>query len=481
MNARRVVLGSAVMTGGHACRVGLQVLLLPYLALRLGPAAYGLVALTMPVVLLAMLLGNGGLGAGLIRKTVLAQEVESTVFWFSLALGGTLAAGLIALSGPLALLMGEAAIAPLLRGISPIVILSCLCTVPSARLTRDGRLVAFATSDLAAAVGGLGAAFLGARHGWGAWSLVAQQLVLWLIKFAVMFGASRLRVRFVLAIAELRPLLGFGINLVGGNLIDFCTRSADIYLINMSAGVRDLGFYVIAMQAIRLPDAVLGGPIFISLFPVIAAGSRDRGRMARLYLAGLRATALIALPTLAGLGVIAPVLVAALLGAPWALTGTLLTILVPLGLARCLAPVNGALFLGAGRSDVTFRMQVATSTAVVAGIAIGIPFGVIGVAAGYAVMSAATMGLGLFVAMRLLRIDARRIAEVFGLPMLATAVMAATVEAVLRTARHDVSSASLLVLGVAVGIAAYGMALALAGGSRLYADLRSLRGVESQA
>ena len=80
---------------------------------------------------------------------------------------------------------------------------------------------------------------------------------------------------FILAFAELRTLLSFGINLVGGGMVDFFTRNADIYLINMSAGVRDLGFYAIAMQIVRLPDTVLIGPIFTALFPVIAAASDD--------------------------------------------------------------------------------------------------------------------------------------------------------------------------------------------------------------
>jgi O-antigen/teichoic acid export membrane protein len=475
VNGRRIVLGSAVMTAGHACRVALQFLLLPVLALRLGPTAYGLVALIMPLVFFAMVLGNGGLGAGLVRKTVRLQAAESTVFWFSLALGCTLAASLVLLSGPIGALLGEPGIAGLLRGISPIVILSSLCTVPQARLTRNGQLLTFATSDLVSSLGGMGVAFFGAFNGWGAWSLVAQQLVLWIIKFIIVFRASRLRLRFIMAYAELRSLLGFGINLVGGGLVDFFTRNADIYLINMSAGVRDLGFYAIAMQIVRLPDAVLIGPIFTALFPVIAATSHDPVRMRRLYLAGLRVVALVALPTLVGLGVIAPVLVAALLGPAWTLTGMLLPILVPIGLARCVAPVNSALFLGVGRSDVTLRIQLATSAAAVSGIAIGVSFGIVGVAAGYAAMSVATIPLGFFVVTRLIGLPPGRIIGVLGPPMIATAVMAAAVEAVIHIVDAGVSSAALVILGVGAGVVAYGAALAVIGGNRLYADFQTLR------
>jgi PST family polysaccharide transporter len=481
MNPKRLVLGSAAMTAGHACRVALQFLLLPFLAVRLGPTAYGLVALIMPVVFFAMLLGNGGLGAGLVRKTVRVHVAESTVFWFSLALGCALAASLVLLSEPIGALLGEPGIASLLRGISPIVILSCLCTVPQARLTRNGQLLSFATSDLVSALGGMGIAFFGALHGWGAWSLVAQQIVFWVIKFIVVFKASRLRVRFILAFAELRTLLSFGINLVGGGMVDFFTRNADIYLINMSAGVRDLGFYAIAMQIVRLPDTVLIGPIFTALFPVIAAASHDRARMRRLYLAGLRVVALVALPTLVGLGVIAPVLIAALLGGAWTLTGTLLPIMVPIGLAKCVAPVNSALFLGAGRSDVTLHLQLATSGAAVSGIAIGLSFGIVGVAVGYAAMSLATIPLGFFVVTRLIGLPARQIAAVLGPPTIATAAMAAAVEGVIRVVNADVSSAALVILGVGAGVGAYGMVLAAIGGSRLYADFQTLRSAETRS
>ncbi len=483
MSARRAVMGSAVMTGGHAVRVALQMLLLPFLAVRLGPDAYGLVALAMPVVFLAILLGNGGLGAGLVRRAgqAAADNAESTVFWFSLALGGALAAFMVLLAGPIAWLLGEPAVAPLLRGISPIVILSSLCTVPQARLTTRGALLTFAASDLAAALGGMVAAFLGAWNGWGAWSLVAQQVVLWAIKFAIVFWASRMRLRFVLVLDELRGLLGFGMNLVVGNLVEFCTRSADVYVINLSSGVRDLGFYAIAMQVVRLPDMVLTGPVFTALFPILAAASHEPARMARSYLAGLRAAALVAFPTLVGLGVVAPVLVAAVLGERWALTGTLLAILVPVGLAKCLYPVSAALFLGAGRSDLSLRLQVAVAVASVLGIAGGMAFGVLGVAIGYAVVSAATIPLAYALAVRVLGVPARPIAAAFVAPVLATAVMAAAVTAMIGVLRAEIAATPLLILAVAAGVVVYAAALALVSGHRLRADLALLRGVETGA
>jgi hypothetical protein len=76
---------------------------------------------------------------------------------------------------------------------------------------------------------------------------------------------------------------------------------------------------------------------------------------------------------------------------------------------------------------------------------------------------------------RLLGLPRGRISGVLGPPMIATAVMAAAVEAVIHIVDAGVSSAALVILGVGAGVVAYGAALAVIGGNRLYADFQTLR------
>jgi len=429
----------------------------------------------MPVVFFAMLLSGGGLGAGLVRRAGTDQDAESTVFWFSLALGFGLAACLLVLSEPLSIMLDEPRVAALLCAISPIVILSSLCTVPQARLTRDGQLMAFAASDLASALGGMAIAFFGAWQGWGPWSLIAQQLVLWVIKFVMVFKASRLRVRFVLAMPELLAMVRFGSNVMGANLVDFCTRNVDIYVIHMSSGIRDLGYYSIAMQIVRMPDTVLTGPIFTMLFPVLARASHDHARMKHVYLGGLRAVVLMVVPTMVGLAAIGPLLVQSVLGSQWTLAGTLLAVLMPVGLAKCMFAVNSALFLGAGRSDMTFRFQLAVAAALLAGIAVGALFGVMGVAVGYAAVSLAAIPASYVVVTRILPLSLKDILAVFGPASAASAAMLTVVVTMIHLWRPDTGSVTVLALSIIVGAVSYGASLATISGRRLYAEFKTFR------
>jgi O-antigen/teichoic acid export membrane protein len=157
------------------------------------------------------------------------------------------------------------------------------------------------------------------------------------------------------------------------------------------------------------------------------------------------------------------------------MAGTLLAVLMPVGLAKCLFAVNAALFLGAGRSDMAFRLQLAVAAATLAGIASGAAFGVVGVAVGYAIISLAAIPASYAAVMRLVPLPSREIAAVFGPATAASAAMLVAVVAALRVWRTDLGPMALLALGIAAGVASYGAMLAAISGRRLYAELKTFR------
>src|SRR5690242_16586904 len=182
MSDRRAFVGTIAMGTVNAARLGLQLLVLPILARLLGPEAFGLIGLAMPFILLTSVLADAGLGTALMRHQNPSEELESTVFWISTSIGLALTALLSGLSWPIAQIFQRPDLALVLATLSLILILGGAMAVANARIARRREFGIFAIADVLATVVsatvGIGAAVLGL----GVWSLVIQQLALWVTK-----------------------------------------------------------------------------------------------------------------------------------------------------------------------------------------------------------------------------------------------------------------------------------------------------------
>jgi len=477
MSARALVAGTASIAGANAFRLALQFLLLPILARLLGPEAYGLVALAMPVVFFTMLIGDAGLGASLVKAVNPSATLESTVFWTALAVGAVLTL-LLFLGAPLiAAAVSEPALTPILQALSPVLLLSSLTTVPASRLQRHARFHGFAVGDVASTLCGLAVALWGATNGWGAWSLVAQQLVLWTVKVIVTGTLSRPELPRFCRPSLLKPHARFGLSLLGSNLVTFGARNIDVLLVGAVMGVRAVGFYSLAVMFMRLPEMVLSGPVQTSLFPSIARVADDRRAAARLYFGALRVMLIVAAPAMVGLALVADLLVPLLFGPEWRPVAGLLEVLAPAGALFCLFPINAAALNGLGRAEVQLRMSLLITALSLAGILGGLAFGIGGVAIGYAAAIVLAAGPYFLTTARALDARAADFRAALAAPALAAAAMAAAVLAVRFALGGQDQGLAALLTSIGAGLIAYPAALWLLDRGGLRRDLDSLKGL----
>ena len=379
---RRTWLATLAMSGANAIKLIVQFAILPVLARFLGPGAYGVVSLAMPFILLANLLCDAGLGSALARRPDCDDELESTVFWISAGIGGVVAALVCALAWPAAIVLHQPQLAPVLLALSPILLIASSLAPANARVLRERRFAVFAIGDIASTLAAAAVALTAAISGWGYWSLVAQQLTLWTVKSSWVFTASRFRVRGMCRPSRARDLIAFGLNSVGANIADFTSRNIDNVLIGAILGVATLGRYAMAYQIIRLPDAVVSGPLYLTIFTAVARANGDREVAARVVRSNLRLTLLAITPLFAGLALTADLAVAVLLGKRWTETGPLIALLAPAGFCVCVYSFIGATLMGMGRSDRQFRLSAMNGVAVVLAVLVGAQFGVIWAALG---------------------------------------------------------------------------------------------------
>ena len=470
---RKVAIGALLLSAANACRLALQFLMFPLLARLLEPADFGIMALAMPVALFALTVADGGLGPSLLRAPDTDGAVRATTGRAAITLGVVISAVLVAAAVPIAAGLSHGEIAAVIAGLAPIVLLNAICTLPSVRVQQTGATWIFALGDIASAMAGIAVALYGALNGWAVWSLVGQQLAIWIVKSALLQGLAGVRSGGRPSRAALAYLTRHGVPLIGANLLALFSASIDNLLIGRFLGVTQLGAYALAYQIVRIPDAVLVSPLLVSFLPAVARLD-DRAAAARLLDTWRVIFGLVA-PLMLGLALVADQLVALLLGARWAGVADLLRFLAPAAIAQAMGFVAVLLLLGRGRSGLRLAAAVLNAVLMAGGVVAGTPFGLIGIAAGVAI--AAWVGSAVCVAAALheMRLGAAALLRALWPGLAAVLMMGCGVVAARALMPLGLSPIAALTIAIGTGVSTYATVLQLLSPGALGGWLTSFR------
>lgn len=472
MSERRAFLGTIAMGTVNAARLGLQLLVLPILARLLGPEAFGLIGLAMPFILLSSMLADAGLGTALVRHPNPSIELESTVFWISTSIGVTLTVLLCGLSWPIAGLFSRPDLAPVLATLSLILTIGGTMAVANARITRSRTFSIFAIGDVLSTVLSATAGICAALLGLGVWSLVIQQLILWLTKAAWLVPISKFRPKLACRLDLARPYLHFGINSAAANLSDIIGKNLPPLVVGGMLGVTPLGHYSMAYQLTRVPDLVISGPIYLTTLTAVARA--DRERAGPLVLRSLRIMVAALAFLFCGLALTADLATDLLLGPKWADTAPVLAALAPAGFLICLYSFMGAVLLGVGNSPRQLTLSLLCGLAIFIGATVGAQFDIVGVATGVSLGAAAMVPAYLRSLSSELGLSTSSIVSNIVASPAAAVTMVLTVLGVRLEISHFPAVLQLAV-AIASGFIAYATVVALMEGRKFLDDLRRLR------
>src|SRR5262249_34974061 len=158
---------------------------------------------------------------------------------------------------------------------------------------------------------------------------------------------------------------------------------------------------------VRVPEMIVAGPLYLSIFTSIAQWGDDRIGARPLALRALRGVVTLLAPLFCGLGLVAHLAVQILLGPAWTETGPILALLAPAGFFLCVSAFIGAILLGLGRSQDQFRLIVLNGCFLAAGTVLGTRGGAEGVAIGFSIGAALAAPAYLFVLARRLSTSVR--------------------------------------------------------------------------
>jgi PST family polysaccharide transporter len=346
----------------------------------------GLVALAAAIVGVAQLFVDQGLGDALIQRPSLTRGHIDTAFWTAIVTGTLLAILGVAAAEPLATIVGEPRLAPLVQVLSVSFVLTGLSSVQIALLRREMAFRSLAARRLIAIAGGGIVGVAMAYLGFGAWALVGQQLAQAGLSVLTLWAVSPWRPGLQVSWADFRSLFGFGLNIVAGDLLFYLGRNLDSLLVGTFLGPVALGVYAVGFRFLETSTAMLVTAARKLGYPTFARLQHDRARLRRAYARMSRAMASVTLPGYVGLALVAEEAIVLLAGEPWRGSGAIATVLVLTGPAQAIQAYTGAILNAIGHPEVTLRYRFLTAALNVAGflVAVLVFRSVIAVAAAYA-------------------------------------------------------------------------------------------------
>jgi O-antigen/teichoic acid export membrane protein len=428
------------------------------LARLLTPSDFGLVAMAGVFVGLGDVLAAQGFGTAITQRENLEPAHESTAFWANVLLGLVIG-GLLWLAGPwVAALYRQEAVAPVIRWLSPVVLLRSAVAVPVGLLQRRFRFRALALRSVSAAVIGGVAGIFAALSGWGVYALVVQQLVSASLDVIAVYSVAAWWPRFVFSLRHLKELLGFSSYLLGSGLLGLISRRADDFLIGMVLGDVALGIYAVAYRGLQILQQVLAKTGSVVAFSAFSRLQDRPEQMREAFYESTRAASVISMPIFVGISMVATFAVPLIFGEQYAESGRVLQVLALVGIVHGVSYFNYAVFTGVGRPDYVMKLLAVRTVANVVAFFVAVPYGIVAVAAAFVAVAYLLTPLNVFVLRRAIGISSRRYFRNFAPALVGCLAMALAIWMLSRLPLGDLNR---LLSSMGVGALAYMVTLQL--------------------
>jgi PST family polysaccharide transporter len=458
-SSRQAVHGLFWSVAERVASQGITFAVLLLLARLLGPHAYGLVTLAATVALFGQMLLGETFSQALIQEKTIEPEHSSSVFWLLAGLGAAAMIAQFTAANWFATLFSQSDVAPILRALSPLLLLSALQAVPTALLRRELNFrAAFAATALGTVLGG-GVAVAMALNGFGVWSLVANLLIQNCVSVVTIWRRSGFRPSLIFSQPHLGALWSYGRYTLLLRIAAFAANQSPRLIVGYLFGPAILGAFSLGLRIIEMIYQLLVLPASNVIVPLIARIRENPQRLESAILGATHMTAVLAAGVYITLTVTAPLAIPLLFGAHWQASVPLVQILCFYGVIVSCGQIWQSVLGGLGRPDIALRATSAAAVANVGALLLFTHWGPVAAAGAFVFRGYITLPFMPLIIARLTHVPAGRQYAVF-LPIAAAAVLMAVMEQTVMTGlAHRLSAPLLLTAVLGAGALAYGAAL----------------------
>jgi PST family polysaccharide transporter len=365
-----------------------QFVIVAILARLLSPDDFGLLGMITVFTGFAMIFGELGVGAAIIQKQDVTDELLSSAFWVNVASGVLLSLLFVGLAPVIAWFYNKPELYLLVTVISLNFILISFTTIQQTILQKKMDFKPLMVRDIASVVGGGVVGIVCAFNGIGVWSLVFQTLSTTVINGVLLWIYSSWRPKFVFSWLHIKSIIGFSANVTGFQTVNYFARNVDYLLVGKFLGAEALGFYTLAYKLMLTPLQNISGVISRVMFPAFSEIQHDHSKVRHNYQKVIRAISTITFPLMLGLFLMADEVVYLVYGPQWEPSILAVKILCFCGLLQSINTTVGIIYNSQGRADIPFKFSLfLTGPSVVIAVLLGLNYGFVGVALFYTIRS----------------------------------------------------------------------------------------------
>lgn len=466
--------GMAWTLGGQWVGYGVQVISTAILARLVSPHDFGLVGEALTVTALAAQLQSLGLSQAVIQRAKLTHGQMSNLFWVNVATGGVLMLLVLGAAPLVAAFYGDPPLVAVIASMSVTFFITGFAVQHSALMSRRMQFRSIALRNLTPRVIAAASAIaVAAAFHAGYWALVLQQLVSAICVLAFVWTAIEWRPGKPQRRTGVRPLLRFGAGVSVANIFFYFSSNADNIMVGRFLGTADLGLYARAYNLFLLPLRQIHAPLGNVVQPVMSAVVNDPPRYRQFYRRTLSAITLVGMPGVVGLAVLSEPFIEVVLGHRWLGAAQPFRWLAVAGFLQMAARTFSWLYTTSGRAKAMATWAMVTSPLLVLAFAIGVHWGITGVAEAYAISQAVLIGPGIWWAVRGTAVTIEDVLAAVWRPIVVAAVCGGVVFG-MRELLNSTAPAVILFGSSGVGFACWLAMVAL--WPHLRGDLQSLTG-----
>jgi PST family polysaccharide transporter len=397
------------------------------LARLLDPAAFGLVGLVSVYLVFVGMFVDQGIGSALVQRSELEHEHLDVAFWCNFGSAVLVCIATILLAGPVATVMGEPRLTPLLRWSSAVLVINALSTVQASLLTKsmDFRRVTI-RALLGNAIGGVVGVLL-AFAGYGVWALIGQQITGAIAGSIFLWSVSDYRPNFKFSFRHFRELFEVGSSVFASSFFWFFSSRLDQIIIGRYAGVPVLGLYVIGAKLPDLAKMVTQQPVMGVSLPAFSKLQQDHGKMRQAMYGAMELNALVSFAVFVGIATVASDFIPLLFGTKWAPAGALCALLSLYALVDALQVFFYPTLLASGGTGKFVFLNILHAIGVLLACIVGIQFGIIHLVQGLILNALILAVPAIFFLRNRIGLDPLRYCKPCLVPALASIFMAAMV------------------------------------------------------
>ncbi len=328
------------------------------LARILMPKDYGVVSIVAIFFAFANVLISGGLNAALIQKKKADPEDYSTVLYVSLAISFIVYVILYKFAPQIAIAYDQPLLTNVIRVMALILPINAVKSIYCAYIssTLQFRKFFFATLGGTVVSGAVGIVM--ALKGYGAWALIAQQMINAIVDTIILIFVAKLRLVFRFSRERLKSLWQYGWKVFVSSLVNTGYHQARPLFVGLRFTSIDLSYYTKGSSIPNLISDTTTNTLSSVFFAVMSKHQDNKEKLLSWTRWFIKITSFVAFPCMLGLFAVSDNLILVLLTDKWIEASFYLKVFSITGMFTMINIGNCETIKAMGRSDIYLRMEI---------------------------------------------------------------------------------------------------------------------------